>query len=488
LWECARDFQAAQIAVRAYLQSAARLKTGDGWPPFTERIERATRIAAKRGFEKIETEVVAAIEAAIAEFENDSKTGLLCHRLMFILVMQGHGDIARYAALAERLALEFAATGVWDFSERYWQVAELWNRRANDENAVLRARLAAAECNVSRAEAGLPGGKPNYGYSAHWMGRGLEALRQAKADPSRIAEIHQRFLDLQKQSLTELGTVEVDLDAIPGFRENEKKTQEIAAAHVSGLTFEQAIARFANITKPTDTVALKAQTEKQSQETIFDKIISTVALDRGGKVADTIDPSNAGAPDDAETLRKKMVQQAREIHWPMQVRWKIEPARLAFLREHAIRRDDLRFLVDANPFITQGHEGIYLRGIQAGFFGDWLTAMHFLIPQIEASLRQLLQQAGVTTSTLESDGTQKERDLNQLLWMPELDAILGPDVIFDLRGILIERFGHNMRNESAHGLMPEGAFYQEASAFFWWLTVHLCWKGYRISRRKPTSD
>lgn len=86
--------------------------------------------------------------------------------------------------------------------------------------------------------------------------------------------------------------------------------------------------------------------------------------------------------------------------------------------------------------------------------------MHLLIPQIEASVRYVFQQHDVVTSTLDSDETQKERDLNQLLWMPELEEIFGPDIAFDLRGILIERFGDNMRNEFAHGLMPEGAFYQ----------------------------
>ena len=64
--------------------------------------------------------------------------------------------------------------------------------------------------------------------------------------------------------------------------------------------------------------------------------------------------------------------------------------------------------------------------------------------------------------------------------MPEIEDILGPNITFDLRGILIERFGHNMRNESAHGLMPEGAFYQPASVYLWWLVIRLCWEGYKL--------
>ena len=162
--------------------------------------------------------------------------------------------------------------------------------------------------------------------------------------------------------------------------------------------------------------------------------------------------------------------------------WRIEPARLAILKEHPIRRRDLFFLLANNPFIPAGHEGIYVRGLQAGFFGDWLVAMHLLIPQIESSIRYVFQQHDVVTSTLESDGTQKERDLNQLLWMPELEQIFGSDIAFDLRGILIERFGENMRNEFAHGLMPENAFYVPTAAYLWWLVLHLCVTGHVHAR------
>ena len=63
--------------------------------------------------------------------------------------------------------------------------------------------------------------------------------------------------------------------------------------------------------------------------------------------------------------------------------------------------------------------------------------------------------------------------------------VLGEDLVFDLRGILIERFGHNLRNESAHGLMPEAAFYDASSVYLWWLLLHTCWKGFVLTHSKP---
>jgi hypothetical protein len=93
-----------------------------------------------------------------------------------------------------------------------------------------------------------------------------------------------------------------------------------------------------------------------------------------------------------------------------------------------------------------------------------------------------LQQLGAITSGMR-DGIQAEKQLKDLMEMPEFLKFFGPDILFDLRGILIERFGHNLRNEFAHGLLPEGGFYRPASVYLWWLAIHLYWRGFRITQK-----
>lgn len=481
LWECTKDFKAALTAVTAFIESGAALKANGEFFPAIARLERAAQISARKGFEKAEADVVIAVEAYIAEFAQSHPLEFQCRRLMEILQRLGAGDRSRYAALAQQLATDAAKKPDWHAAEGYWQLAADWHRRAGDADAVKRCRVSAAECNVSSAEANVAGLNPDYFFASFWLGHGLEALRQAGADPARVAAVHKRFLEVQKKSVGAMGAIAPDADAIPGLKENRERTQDAATKHVQGHSFEVALARLAYVTRPTDTAALEAQVVKNSSETIFDKLITQAALDRTGKAADIMPTSEIGKPDTPEVLRKKMTQLASTVHWPMQVEWKIEPARWAFQREHAVRKANLKFLVVNNPFIPPGHEGIYLRGIQAGFNGDWLEAMHLLVLQFEASLRHVFQQAGAVTSTLDSDGTQKEKDINVLLWMPEMEKIFGPGIAFDLRGILIERFGHNMRNDLAHALMSEGSFYQPAAVYLWWLALHLCWYGYSLT-------
>lgn len=489
LWICRKDFKAAQLAVDSFVESAGTLKTRNPWPTFTERLDRAARIAALRGFETQCQSVVKFVEGAILEYENNNEAGLLCSHLMQILLGLEEGDIQRYADLSERLAGVFATEGEWHFSEIYWQVAVQWHRRAKDEVNILRCLVEAAEADISRGKQGLEKDPPQISFAARWLGKGVEGLRQAKADPERIEEVHREFLRLQKEALSELEPIGFDEDRIEGLKENREATQKAAAEHVSEKEFVEAIGRFAYIKNPTNLEKLKEREVKASEGMIWDKLFGAVALDKDGKVADTMPAIGFDEADqDEAALRKRLVQSAGNIDWGVSVVWYLEPARCAIIAEHPVRPRDLLFLVENNPFIPPGHQGIYLRGIHAGFYGDWLVAMHLLIPQLEASLRHVLQQHGVITSTLDSDGTQKERDINQLLWLEKVEEIFGQNFLFDLRGILIERFGRNMRNESAHGLMPEYGFYQNESVYLWWLVIRLCWIGFAGSQPGGESE
>ena len=76
--------------------------------------------------------------------------------------------------------------------------------------------------------------------------------------------------------------------------------------------------------------------------------------------------------------------------------------------------DFIRLLLN-NPLVPLGREWIIARGLYAGVSGDFLTAVHFLIPQLEASLRYLLSQSQVITSGFDDEGIQDEYNINRLL-------------------------------------------------------------------------
>jgi hypothetical protein len=103
-----------------------------------------------------------------------------------------------------------------------------------------------------------------------------------------------------------------------------------------------------------------------------------------------------------------------------------------------------------------------------------MIASHLLAPQIENSIRYVLEQNGADVSNLTSDLTQPVKTLGALFDMPEMICIFGRDLSFEMRGLLIEKHGFSFRNDIAHGFVTQSDCYGEAAVNTWWLTLKLC--------------
>ena len=73
----------------------------------------------------------------------------------------------------------------------------------------------------------------------------------------------------------------------------------------------------------------------------------------------------------------------------------IVPALEQINLDHHISPNDLVEIVTNSPFIPPDRQNIFLRGLYHGFILDFMVASSLLVPQIENSLRYVLQQHGV---------------------------------------------------------------------------------------------
>jgi hypothetical protein len=118
-----------------------------------------------------------------------------------------------------------------------------------------------------------------------------------------------------------------------------------------------------------------------------------------------------------------------------------------------------------------------------------MLCAHILIPQVEESIRHVLQRNGVVTSTLDSQLVQKERSLNELMLMPEAVQIFGEDNLFELRGVLCEKFGFDLRNRLAHGFLTAQECFGPEVLLAWWLILRLCaFPIYRELQRQKSGE
>jgi len=98
------------------------------------------------------------------------------------------------------------------------------------------------------------------------------------------------------------------------------------------------------------------------------------------------------------------------------------------------------------------------RGICAYLAGDWLVAVHLLIPRVEAAVRCLVEMRGGNVMKPGRHKGMHLRNLDELLCDETAEAVLTPDVTFYLRTLFTDQRGWNLRNDVAHGIEPVPGF------------------------------
>lgn len=61
-----------------------------------------------------------------------------------------------------------------------------------------------------------------------------------------------------------------------------------------------------------------------------------------------------------------------------------------------------------------------------------------------------------------------------MLIKEEMKLLFDEDTIFDLRGLLFEHHGVNLRNLLAHGMLSDAEQGSDAALYRWGLTLRLC--------------
>lgn len=118
----------------------------------------------------------------------------------------------------------------------------------------------------------------------------------------------------------------------------------------------------------------------------------------------------------------------------------------------------LAFITKSGLF-TPDRESVLAAALDAYFSGNWLVAIHLLVPQIEHAVRTFIETIGAASiKTKTKNGGLLLRNLDELLLDEHFVRVFGVDVSFYLRVLLTEQRGCNIRNDVSHGIMPPHMF------------------------------
>lgn len=469
VWIRKKDHSGAKIAATAYLEEFKILDDSDKWVWAIKNLQRGFSLARILGAKNPSfQDYVAFILHRLSNLQ-DICEDAYCVHLLSLLVDQRAGDPKILASIAESIGTRLEKADSDFLARQYFDIAVSCFEWARDDENARRVKRLKGDSHVHLAEQCVgKDGQGSYFSATHHLAVGIECLRQGRDDADKIHRLHKTLLEWQTKSLGEMQSHAHESDV--------SEMIEIAQKNVSGKSLREAIFAMAIGHNPINTDALRKRVLKQIDEFPLANLFDVTMMDSDGRViANKQSVSNASEENREAAIEAEMFHQAAQIDWSLRAQAYIDVSRRQIWNEHLPNHKDLEFLVLQNPFIAPGHEGLFLKGIVCGFRGEFDFAAHLLVPQIEESIRHVLKQAGHVTSKLDAKLIQQQRLLGTLLGMPETVEIFGKNHVFELRGLLCEKFGCDLRNKLAHGFLTYNDCWGADVLNLWWLVIRfLC--------------
>lgn len=455
----------AYIAIEAYLESAKQLLAlGESWIYPAERIERALRLSCmfRRGTQRPD------LFKKIADFiksEIDSKklddSPFYALRLLTLSHECGVGDDDWILNTAEEIAQTRFELGDTRTAISGWECALNSANSSRNKSKQQEIWREIAACHVKDSEL-QDGGLIAVGCIL----KAIDALSKVPNTRQERLELYETMRDHQIESLHQLHEFSTPAQDISEIVHQAK-------IQVQGKDFFDMLFRLGVlVSRPTDINKLKEQAIEQMQSSIA-WMFGGTHIDHEGITVATV-PAGMGLNEgqDGHVTWATMMKNIGIDH-QLAVQGQIRPALNELMTQHHVSEYALASILKNSPFIPNGHEYFYIKGLMFGLEGDFLSACHILIPQIENSLRYVARSQGEEPTTLHGDGSQERSGLKYLLDHPVIIEVLGQDIVGNLQAILIDKIYGDLRNQMSHGYMPAGHFYGVAPIFLWWLVLHI---------------
>ena len=464
VWNADRDHTAAESAVSAYLESARCLLDPEHWVAYYDRCARALRLAVALRHNDLQAEVVSEINTTLSDLNGEDPL-FLTVRLVSLLLDCRLGDVETLSATSERGASVAEEELAFDRARSHLENLVVCRRRLDDVEGERSARGRIAACFERQGMLHLDSAE--YMAAAHWLEKAHVAYRETPGMRGKAGDVYVQLRVAQREAASSMSTLD-----LPEMDITELVDQ--AEEHVAGHDFVDALWRLFNIMPTTDFAGAERHVADSLEKTVYWRLASRVAVEPDGRVAARSSPPSFG--DDAgvqSELWEHVVELVCMNHQYMGVAV-IRPALEQIMREHAPSYQDVHEFVSGNPFVCFGHEGLFAKGILSGLRGDMVDALSVLLPQFENGLRYLLGSIGVETSSMDKMGNQDVFQMGRILGLPELERVLGADLVKDLKVLFMDEHGHKIRDRMSHGLMSSADFYGGVAYYTWWQVCRVC--------------
>ncbi|MRX37035.1 hypothetical protein IG197_20035 [Aminobacter sp. SR38] len=450
--------------VRAVLNAEAHFdfeQTNPASVPAAEYLTRAAAIARAMGWKREEFDPLRQIIAEVSQFALDNDDGWGFIHIGPINLGTEVWDYAQLGQAAEILVASDKLARDHPGRRALWDLAARAYHRAKDSNSSNRCLIEAAETYVADADA-----RPDSAFvQTHFLNDAIQALRPLPGTAGRRQALQDRLNSIQPRITDEMSSF--------SHETNITELVEATEAAVRNKTLAETVRALFMCEKSPDPDKLRDEVLSAAYGSIS-AIFSTTVSDSQGRTR-FIAPGLAPAGPPNENQVRFLVNQHDRIRRSLVVSGRIDPIRRVLWEEHSVSVEALLPLMQASPFVPPNHQHTFAIGAARFIGGDELEAAHLILPQLENSLRHILNLEGVETNRINQDGTQEEAMLSRILedFREALLRLMPPALVQEIELLFNFRGGPSIRHELAHGKMSDGEFWSPDVTYSIWLVLHI---------------
>ena len=435
------------------------------------RLARMLGAAAGDRLAEMEASIIAAFESTTRQ---DNFLGLDLAKLLKSNDL-GNDHSTTIATRLKSLAREFEDDGNFYNAREYFQGSADWFKAAGDDAKSTEMTVAMAEGWVKEALAKVSSDQPSHLAAATFYENAIQTYRTIPRSERAAHGVNERLTYLQKR-LNESGEKSLDEMSVissPGM--DITQLVENARKSVQGKEPVEALKAFANLHSVANAKQLRESAIKNLRNYPLQALFPTMVMSHDGRVIGKrsgVGHSDTPTDDDEVRIRHEMIH-SHSLSVDLVVQGCIWPALQMLLLEHRLREADFVVLARQSPIVPIGRETLFGKALFAGYDLAFATALHLLVPQIEHMVRFHLKQAGVKTTTLDSNGIETEKGLSSLMDLPKAEKIFGEDLSFEIKALFCDPYGPNLRNALAHGLLDDEESQSNPVIYAWWFGLKL---------------
>lgn len=463
-----RDGASAAAAIDAYCEITQRLLSGALVTPYNMNAGMAAKTPMHRALQIawLTTKATNRPQRVIDTFNRLYNTvraagdvGILVH--LAKLALEFHlKDPAVLAAELEQAAkavphgtYPMAVKAAWDLAARLYH---------NDAEARQRCLIGGVEQLLAmRTQVSTAGAE------ASWVMDALQLLRHVLGQEELKKTLESDLRRLQQASLKEMGSFEIDLQI--------GDTPRKVAEHFTNLSLSDALRAFALLDRSRDIELLRTEARAMGEAAPLMAAMPASFVDEKGRTAQRVPGApHEGEPDDVWFTH--MINRLESMHRHRTIVALIDPARLVVQARFGLGPADFMPLVGCSVFVPEDGREVFTLGFTRLFQGDFISATHLLIPQVEPCLRHVLQINGVDASKRADDGTEQDLSLNNIYarHRSALETIFGTNLAWEIDRLFNTKPGPALRHEIAHGQMSGSDCFHPNAYYAIWLLYRVC--------------